>query len=202
MRFYAVCTDAIELTHEALQRVPTTRQGSRRPSRSLRVAQLYGHLQCRAREGKPIQVGIRGLAQKWHLQPRELRADLNDLQAMGWLSFQGGLNGTIIQLRGPGVVSAPKAHQTDPEPEEDWLGEEMPWEVEHSTELADTPQALVTRFAENYNWMRPEGWGFYQPEANDSSNLGGRLEQTIRHAGGAEVFWKQLQKALSRCALS
>lgn len=152
MRFYAVCTDAIELTHEALQRVPTTRQGSRRPSRSLRVAQLYGHLQCRAREGKPIQVGIRGLAQKWHLQPRELRADLNDLQAMGWLSFEGGLNGTIIQLHGPGVVSAPRAHQSDPEPEEEWLGEEMPWEVGHSTELGMATTPFSTDSAAWNDW--------------------------------------------------
>ena len=97
-RFFCVCTEAIEQTHRALQQLEASRRGSGRPSRALRVAQLYGHLQLRARSGQPVQLSVKHLADRWHLQPRELRADLNDLQALGWLRFSTDIHGTTIEL--------------------------------------------------------------------------------------------------------
>ena len=70
MRFYAVSTEAVELTYRALQKLDRERNGSQRPSRALRVAKLFGHLQCRARGANSVQVGCRQLAAAWHLHPR------------------------------------------------------------------------------------------------------------------------------------
>ena len=64
MRFYAVSTEAVELTFRALQKLDRDRKGSHRPSRALRVATLFGHLQCRARGGTNVQVGCRQL-ERW-----------------------------------------------------------------------------------------------------------------------------------------
>jgi hypothetical protein len=72
-----------------LQQLANNRNGSHRTSRSLRVAHLYGHLQCRAKDGQRIHLSLQRLSDDWCLQARVLRADLRDLQAMGWLSFQG-----------------------------------------------------------------------------------------------------------------
>ena len=83
MRFYATRTEAIQKTYSALQLLNQRRKGSLNPSRAIRVATLYGHLQCRAQSGQPIRLGCRDLANAWHLQPRELRADLQDLAAIG-----------------------------------------------------------------------------------------------------------------------
>ena len=84
MRFYAVCTEAIQLTHRALQQLDQGRRGSRQPSRALRVATLYGHLQTRADASGAVQLALRDLAAAWNLQPRLLRDDISDLQALGW----------------------------------------------------------------------------------------------------------------------
>jgi hypothetical protein len=101
MRFYAVSTEAIRHTNRGLQQLANNRHGSHRSSRSLRVAHLYGHLQCRAKDGQRIQLSLQRLANDWRLQARDLRADLRDLQALGWLSFQGGMHGTTIELHEP-----------------------------------------------------------------------------------------------------
>lgn len=63
LRFFCVHTEAIEQTHQALQSLEQERQGSSRPSRALRVAQLYGHLQLRARENNRVQLGLKHLAE-------------------------------------------------------------------------------------------------------------------------------------------
>ncbi len=101
MRFYAVSTEAVELTYRALQKLDRERKGSQRPSRALRVATLFGHLQCRARGGNSVQVGCRQLAEAWHLHPREIRADLLDLEAIGWLNFSSSSRGLCIRLNEP-----------------------------------------------------------------------------------------------------
>ena len=101
MRFYAVSTEAVDLTYRALQKLDRGRTGSRRPSRALRVATLFGHLQFRARGGTSVQVGCRQLAEAWHLHPREIRADLLDLEAIGWLSFTSSTTGLSIRLHEP-----------------------------------------------------------------------------------------------------
>jgi hypothetical protein len=65
LRFFCVHTEAIEQTHQALQSLEQERQGSSRPSRAMRVAQLYGHLQLRARENNRVQLGLKHLAESW-----------------------------------------------------------------------------------------------------------------------------------------
>ncbi|WP_411871933.1 hypothetical protein [Vulcanococcus limneticus] len=179
MRFYAVCTEAIEHTHRALQQLEQRRQGSSRPSRALRVAQLYGHLQCRARDGAAVQLGLRDLAAAWHLQPRELRADLKDLQAIGWLHYSSGPAGLRIQLTEPAPVAAAASHLPETSA------------VEASNEAA---QNLIDQFAACYNRQRPASWPAYSPRG---SALAARLRRAIAHAGGPETFWPLLTQALA-----
>ncbi|WP_411877256.1 hypothetical protein [Vulcanococcus limneticus] len=178
MRFYAVCTEAIEHTHRALQQLEQRRQGSSRPSRALRVAQLYGHLQCRARDGAAVQLGLRDLAAAWHLQPRELRADLKDLQAIGWLHYSSGPSGLRIQLTEPAPVAA--------------AATQLP-ETSAVVASSEPVQGLIEQFASHYNRQRPPSWPAYSPRG---SALAARLRRAIAHAGGAETFWPVLTQAL------
>lgn len=62
MRFYAVCTEAIRHTHRALAQLDHRRRGSLQPARTMRVATLYGHLQCRARGTGEVQLLLDELA--------------------------------------------------------------------------------------------------------------------------------------------
>jgi hypothetical protein len=101
MSFYAVCTEAIQLTHRAMPQLDQGRRGSRQPSRALRVATLYGHLQTRADASGAVQLALRDLAAAWNLQPRLLRDDISDLQALGWLSYRCDWSGTMIHLNRP-----------------------------------------------------------------------------------------------------
>ncbi|MCT0225597.1 hypothetical protein [Synechococcus sp. CS-1328] len=193
MRFYAVRTDAIQQTHRALQQMEQRRRGSSRPSRALRVAQLYGHLQCRAKGGCEVQLGLRELATSWHLQPRELRADLQDLEAIGWLTYRSGPAGMRIQLAEPAMEgSAPAV------PERTGLSAETP-RVEAPKPSAsgepDSPdESLIAQFAAVYNRHRPGSWPAYSPRG---SALTVRLRRAIAHAGSAEAFWRCLEQALS-----
>jgi len=177
MRFYAVRTEAIHQTHRALQRLEQGRRGSAGPSRAMRVAQFYGHLQCRAQGNGTVQVGLRELAMAWHLQPRLLRTDLEDLQALGWLSYSSGPQGTWIRLQNPDgcsgqpVVAEPSGEQ---EPERE--------------------ASLIEQFTQHYNRQRPSSWPAYSPRG---SALSARLRRAIAHAGGAEAFWPLLAHALS-----
>ena len=111
MRFYATRTEAIQKTYSALQLLNQRRKGSLNPSRAIRVATLYGHLQCRADPGGCVQLALRELATAWHLQPRLLREDLADLQAIGWLTYSGDAFGTQVQLL---EVVEPQAHNLEP----------------------------------------------------------------------------------------
>lgn len=112
MRFFCVRTEAIAQTHRALQGLhQQSRRGSGRPSRALRVAQLYGHLQCRANATHTVRLSLKHLAESWQLQPRELRADLNDLQAIGWLRYRTDIHGTTVQLTPAEASNLPSAMQ-------------------------------------------------------------------------------------------
>jgi hypothetical protein len=215
MRFYAVRTEAVALTHQALQKLDQGRKGSRRASRALRVATLYGHLQCRARDGHTIQLSCRDLANAWHVQTRELRADLQDLEAIGWLSYTSGPIGFSIRLNDPDEHLDPGDEDADVEAVDDSPVEDIPSRsVEQAsavvqprvmTQVVSEPSAepkrapvqspLIAQFAATYNQHKPETWPAYKPTGNA---LAGRLQKAIRHAGGAEAFWSVLIQALQR----
>ena len=206
MRFYAVCTEAIELTHQALSALDQQRKGSHRPSRALRVATLYGHLQCRARDGVVSRLGCRQLATAWHLHPRELRADLQDLAAIGWLTVtSSSALGLTIQLHEPEAMAEPvaaAAPEATPEaavvavePDPVAVSAPIPTEPVAVAEPAvTTPQsALIAQFAAIYNQAKPQAWPAYNPSG---SGLTPRLQRAMRHAGGPEAFWRVLTRAL------
>lgn len=216
MRFYATRTEAIQKTYSALQLLNQRRKGSLNPSRAIRVATLYGHLQCRADPGGCVQLALRELATAWHLQPRLLREDLADLQAIGWLTYSGDAFGTQVQLQ---EVVEPQVHDPDPpqgtseqavqtiaaapcleqEAAQPLLlqGEPSGPEpcLELSTESESTPpqSQLIAQFAATYNQHKPDTWPVYKPTG---TVVAGRLRQAIRHAGGAEAFWAVLIRAL------
>ena len=213
MRFYAVSTEAVELTFRALQKLDRERKGSHRPSRALRVATLFGHLQCRARGGSNVQVGCRQLAEAWHLHPREIRADLQDLEAIGWLSFTSSTTGLCIRLNEPDGRLDPGDEGVDPEVVDDSPVEPIPSRSEEPasavlqprvmTQVASEPSAepkrapvqspLIAQFAATYNQHKPETWPTYKPTG---TVVASRLRQAIRHAGGAEAFEAALIRAL------
>jgi hypothetical protein len=200
MRFYAVRTEAIQHTHRALQGLAASSRGSLRPSRALRVATLYGHLQCRADRSGALQLGLRELAAAWHLQPRLLREDLSDLQSLGWLTSTSGPRGVTIQLQDPQLGSGSR------EPR-DASGRDLegPASVEGAEPLAVPPPAgesspstavaegLLAKFADIYNCSKPASWPAYSPRGQ---GLTARLNRAIRHAGHAEAFWPLLERAL------
>jgi hypothetical protein len=213
MRFYAVRTEAIHLTHQALQKLDGARMGSTRPSRALRVATLYGHLQCRAQGGRTIRLSCRDLAKAWHVQTRELRADLQDLAAIGWLSYTSGPMGLCIRLHEPnglqvlgdegGDVDA--LDDSSAEEEEAGIGHDLelepharviaqaPSESSEEPECTPLPSQLISQFVATYNQHKPQTWPAYKPTG---IALAGRLQKAIRHAGGAEAFWTLLIRAL------
>jgi hypothetical protein len=212
MRFYAVSTEAIELTHQALQKLDGSRMGSGRASRALRVATLYGHLQCRARGGQPVWLSCRDLANAWHLQTRELRADLQDLEAIGWLSYTSSTKGLCIHLHEPQVADDRGDQRTDVAPPDDCTPAPQAAEShqvktlqsepaiaagpsEPSAEPKTTPpqSPLIAQFVATYNQHKPQSWPAYNPTG---SALASRLQKAIRHAGGAEAFWAVLIGAL------
>ena len=215
MRFYAVSTEAVELTFRALQKLDRERKGSHRPSRALRVATLFGHLQCRARGGTNVQVGCRQLAEAWHLHPREIRADLQDLETIGWLSYTSSTTGLCIRLHGPEGRLDPGHEGTDLEAVDDSPAEPIPItpEVPESAiaqppvmaEVVSEPSAepkrapvqspLIAQFAATYNQHKPGTWPAYKPTGNA---LAGPLQKAIRHTGGADAFWSALIQALRR----
>jgi hypothetical protein len=213
MRFYAVSTEAVELTFRALQKLDRERKGSHRPSRALRVATLFGHLQCRARGGANVQVGCRQLAEAWHLHPREIRADLQDLAAIGWLSFTSSTTGLCIRLHEPeahldlghGAADGEALNDSPFEPTPSRSVEPVravaqprviaPVMSEPSAEPKRAPlqSPVISQFAATYNEHKPESWPAYKPTGNA---LAGQLQKAIRHAGGADAFWAVLIQAL------
>jgi hypothetical protein len=220
MRFYAVRTEAVALTHQALQKLDQGRKGSRRASRALRVATLYGHLQCRARDGHTIQLSCRDLANAWHVQTRELRADLQDLEAIGWLSYTSGPLGLSIRLNEPDEHLEPSHEGADLEAMDVEVVNDSALELIPSrsvepasavaqprvmAEVMSEPSAdpkraplqspVISQFAATYNQHKPESWPAYKPTG---IALAGRLHKAIRHAGGADAFWAMLIQALRR----
>jgi len=200
MRFYAVCTEAIQLTHHALQQLDQGRRGSRQPSRALRVATLYGHLQTRTDACGDVRLALRDLAAAWNLQPRLLRDDLNDLQALGWLSYRCDWRGTVIRLQRPVAPCSDSAPPDAALPISAAHGEQSTDDAAGTTpDRADQPassaadQALIARFAEVYNQHKPQAWPSYSPRG---TALAARLRRVIRHAGGTEAFWPLLTRAL------
>jgi hypothetical protein len=111
LQFYAVHSVALAHTHDALralaERLGRTPPG---PTRGLRVAQLYGHLQLRANGRERFVLPLCELAASWRLQPRQLRQDLALLAQLGWLSALGTTHGTEITLH---PVPTPQALQAD-----------------------------------------------------------------------------------------
>lgn len=181
MRFYAVRTEAIQRTYRALQQLGSQSRGPQTPSRAIRMATLYGHLQCRADDRGQLLMGVRELAAAWHLQPRLLRTDLADLQSLGWLSCRRERQGIALQLREPHLSSAAQAGaplQDQPCPK---------------AAAAAVATAALTQFCNTYNRHRPKAWPSYRPR---SAALDGRLQRAIRHAGGAEPFWAVMVRAL------
>ena len=102
LQFFAVHSEALATTHDALQRHASA-HGLRPPgpTRALRIAQLFGHLQLRSAGRASVVVALSELAATWRFQPRQLRQDLALLQALGWLSARGTTRGTVISLSGP-----------------------------------------------------------------------------------------------------
>ena len=203
MRFYAVCTEAIQLTHRALQQLDQGRRGSRQPSRALRVATLYGHLQTRADAAGDVRLALRDLAAAWNLQPRLLRDDISDLQALGWLSYRCDWRGTVIHLNRP-LPPRSSSEQTDaPLPVAVAVGTQSPDSPQSAPAPTPAPapepvtsapdQALMARFSEVYNLHKPQGWPLYSPRG---TALAARLRRAIRHAGGPEAFWPLMAQAL------
>jgi hypothetical protein len=213
MRFYAVSTEAVELTFRALQKLDRERKGSHRPSRALRVATLFGHLQCRARGGANVQVGCRQLAEAWHLHPREIRADLQDLEAIGWLSYTSSTTGLCIRLHEPEGHLDPGDQGPDLKAVNDSPAVQMPSTSEEPASAIAQPRViaeevsepsaepkrapeespLIDQFAATYNQHKPQTWPTYTPTG---TLLASRLRQAIRHAGGAEAFEAALIRAL------
>ena len=214
MRFYAVCTEAIRQTHRALAQLDHRRRGSLQPARIMRVATLYGHLQCRAKGTGEVQLLLGELAASWFLQPRLLREDLCDLQSLGWLRFRSGNRGTRITLLEPPsaaaaavdaaakpsaddrVAASPCASTTEQLCLEKASPREGDLQPDDRGEAPSEPSgvALVQRFAQAYNAHKPQRWPAYTPRG---SGLGPRLRRAIQHAGGAEAFWLLLIQALT-----
>jgi hypothetical protein len=106
LQFYAVHSDALAFTHDALQ-AHANAHGLRAPgpTRALRIAQLYGHIQLRAAGRPVVSLAVCELASCWRLQPRQLRQDLALLQELGWLTATGTSRGTVIALHPPEASS-------------------------------------------------------------------------------------------------
>ena len=198
MRFYATRTEAIQRTYIALQQLDQRRKGSPNPSRAIRVATFYGHLQCRANAAGRVQLTLRELASSWHLQPRLLREDLADLQALGWLNFRSDAFGTQVQLQE--ISDQPTGDQvtaelqpTEREPAEPQAAELEAIQSKPEGEITPTQSQLIAQFAALYNQNKPKSWPAYSPNGN---SLAARLQRAIRHAGGADAFDQVLIQAL------
>lgn len=222
LQFFAVHSDALATTHDALQRHASS-EGLRPPgpTRALRIAQLYGHLQLRAAGRASFLLALSDLAASWRFQPRQLRQDLAVLQALGWLSARGTTRGTVISLSGPDVSASIgpadlTAAQSSPPPaaaiavptnETDQPAEVAPASPTEpaSADTAATPPAraqevtgddsrnLLQRLAGLYNQHRPSTWPAYQPRGH---GLRSKLRQALRQAGSADALADTLTAAL------
>jgi hypothetical protein len=218
VQFFCIRNEAIRQTHAALQRLSNARQGSLRPGRVLRVAQLYGYLQWRSRSNRDVRVTLRDLGAAWFVQPRLLKADLDDLQSLGWLRFRSDAKGTTVTLASGAMESDPGApdeqalETQELQPPRQSAAEIGCASKAHAragvepraiAEVVSEPSAepkrlleessLIAQFAATYNQHKPETWPAYTPTG---TVLASRLRQAIRHAGGAEAFEAALIRAL------
>ena len=155
-----------------------------------------------------MQLALRELASSWHLQPRLLREDLADLQALGWLNFRSDAFGTQVQLQAisdqatgelelveqlRGDQATTELQPAEPEPAEPQADE--PEAIQSTAKPANTPtqSQLIAQFAALYNKNKPKSWPAYSPNGN---SLAARLQRAIRHAGGADAFDQVLIQAL------
>ena len=218
MQFFCIRNEAIRQTHRALQILSDERQGSLRPGRVLRVAQLYGYLQWRSRSNRDVRITLRDLGAAWFVQPRLLKADLDDLQTLGWLRFCSDANGTTVTL----MSAAMEGEPSEPD-ERDCASQELLQSLGTTAEIPSTAETqacavlqprvlaktqsepsaepkrasvqspLIARFAAIYNQHKPESWPAYTPTG---TLLASRLRQAIRHAGSPEAFEAALIRAL------
>ena len=184
----------------------------------MRVAQLYGYLQWRSRGSRDVRVTLRDLGAAWFVQPRLLKADLDDLQALGWLRFRSDAKGTSVTLMSAAMEGEPSGPD-----EQDSASQELPQSLQTTAEIPSAGEAqvcavvpprvianrpsepstehestlpqsqLIAQFAAIYNQHKPQSWPTYTPTG---TLLGSRLRQAIRHAGGAEAFETALIRAL------
>lgn len=225
LQFFSVHSEALAFTHDSLRR-HAAQQGQRPPgpTRALRVAQLYGHLQLRAAGRRSFSLPLCELAASWRLQPRQLRQDLALLQALGWLEARGTTRGTHITLHSPGPTAsappapAPEAEQRlaaggDPDepPVNPRPGRGDPHGTRARPSQARAPRssgrasprsdaaptadgALLDQLSGLYNQHRPPSWPAYQPRG---TALLGRIGQALRHAGGPDALAAALRAALT-----
>jgi hypothetical protein len=218
VQFFCIRNEAIRETHKALQTLSDERQGSLRPGRVLRVAQLYGYLQWRSRGSRDVRVTLRDLGAAWFVQPRLLKADLDDLQALGWLRFRTDASGTTVTLLSDAMtLHTAEPNEQDCEPQEPLpplqsavvipsasekqisavvqprVIAKAPSEPSTEPDCSPAVNQLIAQFAAIYNQHKPQTWPSYTPTG---TVLGSRLRQAIRHAGGAEAFELVLIRAL------
>jgi hypothetical protein len=218
LQFFAVHSEALATTYDALQRHASA-HGLRPPgpTRALRIAQLFGHLQLRSAGRSSVVMALSELAATWRFQPRQLRQDLALLQALGWLSARGTTRGTVISLSGPDPAdrvdgdgqpahgfpeqAAPRSAKPEPAAQlvsaaqatpDMPVGSPPPPEAVPAAK-ADESRDLLQRLAGLYNQHRPSTWPAYQPRGN---GLGSKLRQALRQAGSADVLADTLTAAL------
>ena len=218
LQFFAVHSEALATTHDALQRHASA-HGLRPPgpTRALRIAQLFGHLQLRSAGRSSVVVALSELAATWRFQPRQLRQDLALLQSLGWLNARGTTRGTVISLSGPDPAgggdgdgqpthgfpepAAPRSAKTEPAAQlvsaaqatpDTPVGSPPPPEAVPAAKV-DESRNLLQRLAGLYNQHRPSTWPAYQPRGN---GLGSKLRQALRQAGSADALADTLTAAL------
>lgn len=218
LQFFAVHSEALATTYDALQRHASA-HGLRPPgpTRALRIAQLFGHLQLRSAGRSSVVVALSELAATWRFQPRQLRQDLALLQALGWLSARGTTRGTVISLSGPDPAgdgdgdgqpahgfpepAAPRSAKPEPAAQlvsaaqatpDTPVGSPPPPKAVPAAK-ADESRDLLQRLAGLYNQHRPSTWPAYQPRGN---GLGSKLRQALRQAGSADALADTLTAAL------
>jgi hypothetical protein len=218
LQFFAVHSEALATTYDALQRHASA-HGLRPPgpTRALRIAQLFGHLQLRSAGRSSVVVALSELAATWRFQPRQLRQDLALLQSLGWLNARGTTRGTVISLSGPEPAgggdgdgqpthgfpepAAPRSAKPEPAAQlvsaaqatpDTPVGSPPPPEAVPAAK-ADESRDLLQRLAGLYNQHRPSTWPAYQPRGN---GLGTKLRQALRQAGSADALADTLTAAL------
>ena len=193
MQFFCIRNEAIRQTHRSLQTLSDERQGSLRPGRVLRVAQLYGYLQWRSRGSRDVRVTLRDLGAAWFVQPRLLKADLDDLQALGWLRFRSDANGTTVTL----MSAAMEIEPSEPD-EQDCPSQELLQSLETTAEILSAPEEQVCAVIQSLlqqleqggaaaDYLRSRGISAETAIAWQLGFAGGRLTIPLNDASGQTV---------------